>query len=54
VIGHDAWYAVWLVACGFGLAAIAALIVLYRRAAARRELEVAERLLEEAYADDPH
>lgn len=52
--GHDAWYAqaVWRVACAFGAAAVGALIVLYRRTAARRELEVADQLLEEAYADD--
>jgi len=50
--GHDTAM-VWLVACGFGVAAVALLAVLYRRAAARRELEVAEQLLDEAYRDDP-
>jgi hypothetical protein len=40
------------VAAGFGVAALAALVVLYRRAAAHRELEDAERVIEEAFRDD--
>ncbi len=50
--GHDTAL-VWLVACGFGVAAVALLAVLYRRVAARHELEVAERVLDEAYREDP-
>jgi len=52
--GHSAEHIamVWYVAAGFGVAAIAALILLYRRAAAHRELEDAERVLEEAFRDD--
>jgi len=49
--GHDTQL-VWVVACGFGLAAVVALILLYRRAASRRELEVADELLDEAYRED--
>jgi hypothetical protein len=37
----------WLVACGVGLAALVALAVVYRRAAARRELELVDELLDE-------
>ena len=53
--GHSAEHiaTVWYVAAGFGVAAIAALIVLYRRAAAHRELEDAERVIEEAFRDEP-
>jgi hypothetical protein len=53
--GHSAEHiaTVWYVAAGFGIAAIAALIVLYRRAAAHRELEDAERVIEEAFRDEP-
>ncbi len=52
--GHSAEHiqAVWLVAAAFGVAALAALIVIYRRAAARRELEEAERMIEDAFRDD--
>jgi hypothetical protein len=53
--GHSAEHiaTVWYIAAGFGVAAIAALIVLYRRAAAHRELEDAERAIEEAFRDEP-
>ncbi len=37
----------WLVACGAGLAVLVALAVLYRRAAARRELELVDELLDD-------
>jgi hypothetical protein len=37
----------WAVACGIGACVIAVLVAVYRRAAAHRELELAERLLEE-------
>jgi hypothetical protein len=52
--GHSADHiaAVWWVAAGIGCAAIVALILIYRRAAAQRELEEAERVLDEAYRDD--
>jgi hypothetical protein len=52
--GHSAEHiaTVWYVAAGFGVAALAALVVLYRRAAAHRELEDAERVIEEAFRDD--
>jgi hypothetical protein len=52
--GHSAEHiaAVWLVATGFGVAAITALVVIYRRAAARRELEDAERVLEDAFREE--
>jgi len=52
--GHSAEHiaAVWLVAAGFGIAAITALVVIYRRAAARRELEDAERVLEDAFREE--
>jgi hypothetical protein len=43
--------AVWWVSVGFGVAAIVALAVMYRRAAAARELEDAERVLAEAYRE---
>ena len=39
----------WIVACAIGAAVIAVLIVMYRRAAAQRELEVAEEALEEDF-----
>jgi hypothetical protein len=47
--GHDYQYVqlVWLVASGFGIAAIVALVMIYRRAARRHELEQAERLIAE-------
>lgn len=52
--GHSAEHirAVWLVAAAFGVAALAALVVIYRRAAARRELEEAERVIEDAFRDE--
>lgn len=37
----------WLVACAIGLAVLGALAVIYRRAAAERELELADELLDE-------
>jgi hypothetical protein len=37
----------WLVACGVGLAVLAVLAIVYRRAAARRELELIDELLDE-------
>jgi hypothetical protein len=47
--GHDAAYIriVWLVAIAFGAATLVALVVLYRRAARRHELEHAERVIAE-------
>lgn len=52
--GHDHEYVrlVWLVASSFGLAAIVALWVIYRRAARRHELEHAERIIAEAEQED--
>jgi hypothetical protein len=52
--GHSAEHiaTVWYVAAGFGVAAIAALVVIYRRALARRELEEAERVIEDAFRED--
>jgi hypothetical protein len=52
--GHSAEHiaAVWLVAAAFGVAAIGALVVIYRRAAAHRELEEADRVIEEAFRED--
>lgn len=52
--GHSADHlaAVWLVAAALGVAAIAALVVIYRRAAARRALEEAERVIEDAFRED--
>ena len=52
--GHSAEHirAVWLVAAAFGLAALAVLVVIYRRAASRRELEHAEQVIEDAFRDD--
>lgn len=52
--GHTADHlaAVWLVAAAFGIAAIVALVVIYRRAAAHRALEEAERVIEDAYRED--
>ena len=44
--------AVWLVAAAFGVAALAVLVVIYRRAASHRELEDAERVIEDAFRDD--
>lgn len=47
--GHDPHYvgAIWIVASGFGIAALAALVVIYRRAVRRSELELAERVIAE-------
>ena len=47
--GHDAAYvrAVWIVASLAGLAVIATLVVVYRRAARRHALEEAERIIAE-------
>lgn len=39
----------WLVASSIGAATLLVLAVVYRRAAARRELELAEELLEDEY-----
>jgi len=52
--GHSAEHirAVWLVAAAFGLAALAVLVVIYRRAASCRELEDAEQVIEDAFRDD--
>jgi hypothetical protein len=46
--GHDAGYlqAVWLVASGLGIAILVALVAVYRRARARRDLEEAEAVIE--------
>lgn len=51
--GHDSQYVhlVWVIASMFGLAAIVALALLYRRAARRHELEQAERIIAEHDAD---
>ncbi len=47
--GHDAHYIhlVWVVVSAIGAAAIVALVVIYRRAARRDELDEAERILSE-------
>ncbi len=45
---HAHWHLVFLVACGFGVAVIVALAVVYRRASERHAIEEAERIL----ADD--
>jgi hypothetical protein len=47
--GHDSSYIalVWVVASAFGAAVLAALVVVYRRAARRAELELAERVIAE-------
>jgi NADH:ubiquinone oxidoreductase subunit K len=52
--GHSAEHiaAVWLVAAAAGVVALGVLIVIYRRAAARRELEEAERVIEDAFRED--
>ena len=51
--GHSADYtqAVWLVASLIGIALLAVLGVLYRRARAAHEVEEAERVIEEAFAE---
>lgn len=40
----------WIVVSAVGAAVIAALAILYRRAAARRELELADEILDEEIA----
>jgi hypothetical protein len=47
--GHDPGYVqmVWLVASAIGVLVLVALVVLYRRAVRRAELEVAERVIAE-------
>jgi cbb3-type cytochrome oxidase subunit 3 len=47
--GHDAHYihVVWVIASAIGAAAVVALVVIYRRAARREELDEAERILAE-------
>jgi hypothetical protein len=52
--GHSAEHiaTVWLVAAALGIAAIGVLVVIYRRAAAHRALEEAERVLEDAFRED--
>lgn len=53
--GHDSDYirVLWLVASAFGVAAVVALALLYRRAIRRAELEVAERVIaEHDHSDD--
>lgn len=37
----------WIVACAIGATAVAVLALVYRRAAARRALEVADEILDE-------
>lgn len=51
--GHDAHYIqlVWLIASAFGAAVLVALVVVYRRALRRDELERAERVIAEHDAD---
>jgi hypothetical protein len=52
--GHSASYTqlVWLVASLLGAATLLVLYVAYRRARAHHELEEAERVIEEAFAED--
>ncbi len=52
--GHSAAYlrVVWVVVSLFGLALLAGLAVLYRRARAAHELEEAERVIAEAYSEE--
>jgi len=47
--GHDPAYlhVVWIIASAFGVAALVVLVVVYRRARRRDELEEAERILAE-------
>lgn len=51
--GHDAQYIrlVWLIASAFGAAVLVSLVVVYRRAVRRDELERAERVIAEHEAD---
>ncbi len=52
--GHSADYtqAVWIVASLIGLALLAVIGVIYRRARAATELEEAERLIAESFAEE--
>ena len=55
--GHDHHYAdlVWLIASAFGIAALLALAVIYRRAARRHELEEAEQIIaDHDQLESPH
>jgi hypothetical protein len=59
--GHDVDYVriVWVIACAFGFSVIACLVVVYRRALRRHELEQAEQTIslhdrEADRAPDPH
>lgn len=47
--GHNSEYIamLWVVASAFGISVVVALVVLYRRAARRAELEHAERVIAE-------
>ncbi len=47
--GHDSEYIamLWIVASAFGVSVLVALVVIYRRAARRHELEHAERVIAE-------
>ena len=47
--GHDAHYIhiVWVIALAFGAAAIVALVVIYKRAARREELDEIDRMLDD-------
>jgi len=53
--GHSADYTqlVWIVASLLGAAILAALAIAYRHARSQRELEEAERVIAEAFPDDP-
>jgi hypothetical protein len=55
--GHDHHYVelVWLIASAFGVAALAVLVVVYRRASRRHELEQAEAIIaEHDQLESPH
>jgi hypothetical protein len=59
--GHDAEYVrvVWVLACAIGVSVIAGLVIIYRRALRRHELEQAEQMIslhdrEADRAPDPH
>jgi hypothetical protein len=43
---------VWIVATGIGIALLAVLAIVYRRARAQRDLEEAERLISERFGPD--
>jgi hypothetical protein len=53
--GHSSEYLrlVWIVASVLGGGILTVLAVAYRRARAQRELEEAERVIAEAFPDDP-